>query len=376
VPTAKRRQVVVWAVFLAMTLFVSGCGDRQPVKIGFVAGLTGRQSDIGVAGRNGVILAVEEINKNGGIAGRPVELVVKDDKNDPDVVRLVDEEFIHAGIGTIIGHMTSVAAVASLPVIAGGKVLIVSPTATADVLSGRDDLMITVMPPLGFSARAQATYAVDTLGLKKMVVIYDRSNADFSQAWEQAFTAKYEELGGKIVTKITFISGKSVNYESLANDVAGYSPEGVLIIGGAVDAAVLSQWLRKSQLTAPIFSSSWAMTDDFIQHGGLAAEGVIFSSPFVPDAQGLSYSKFTRNYQERFGNRPNYAAAYGYEAAQILLAGVKKAGNTEAQAVKAAIIAQRQFTGVWNDITINATGDTTRLARLIVVKDGQFVPLD
>ncbi|HWR42340.1 ABC transporter substrate-binding protein [Sporomusa sp.] len=374
--TAKRFQFVVFAVFLIIALLVSGCLDRQPVKIGFVAGLTGRQSDIGVAGRNGVMLAIEEINKSGGIAGRPIELVVKDDRNDPNVVRAVDEELINAGIRTIIGHMTSVAAVASLQVIAGGKALIVSPTARADILSGRDDSFITVIPPLGVSAKAQAAYAVNKLGLKQMVVIYDISNADFSQAWAQAFIAKYEELGGKVTARFTFISDKGVNYEGLTNDVAGYLPEGVLIIAGAVDAAVLSQGLRKSQLAVPIFSSSWAMTDDFIQHGGLAVEGAIFSSPFNPDDQGSSYRQFIRNYQERFGSQPNYAASYGYEAAQMVVAGIKKAGNNDAGAVKAAIIAQKQFPGLWSDIIINATGDAERLCRLVTVKNGQFVTMD
>ncbi|QDR83312.1 ABC transporter substrate-binding protein [Sporomusa termitida] len=371
----KRFRTAVLPIFLLITLFVAGCVDRAPVKIGFVAGLTGRQSDIGVAGRNGVILAVEEINKAGGIAGRQVELIVKDDKNDPAVVRRVDAELINTGVRTIIGHMTSVAAVASLPVIAGGKALIISPTARADSLSGHDDFLITVMPPLSVSAQAQASYAVDALGLNKMAVIYDITNGDFSQSWLQAFTAKYEELGGTVAITYPFISGKSVDYVKLANTVGGCWPEGVLIIAGAVDAALLSQWLKKNQPAVPLFSSSWAMTDDFIHHGGSAVEGVVFSSPFIPDPRGLSYSRFVRVYQERFGSRPNYAAAYGYEAAQLLAAGIKQAGNTEAQAVKAAILAQGQFPGLWSEIVINATGDSQRLGGLITVKDGQFTPL-
>ena len=374
-PTVNRFQTAALTIFLLIILFAAGCVDKAPIKIGFVAGLTGRQSDIGVAGRNGVMLAVEEINKTGGINGRQVELVVRDDKNDPEVVRRVDEELITAGIKTIIGHMTSVAAVASLPVIADGKALIVSPTARADSLSGRDDFLITVMPPLRVSAQAQAAYAVDVLALKKMAVIYDITNGDFSQSWLQAFTATYEELGGTVVISYSFISGRNLDYESLANSVTGYSPEGVLIIAGAVDAAVLCQWLKKNQPAVKVFSSSWAMTDDFIHHGGSAVEDVIFSSPFIPDPRGQFYSRFVRAYQERFGSRPNYAAAYGYEAAQLLAAGVKLAGSTEAQAVKAAILDRGQFPGLWGEIVINATGDSQRPGGLIIVKDGQFTPL-
>ncbi|SMD12618.1 ABC transporter substrate-binding protein [Sporomusa malonica] len=373
---AKQYRLIVFAVSLIIALSALGCANRQPVKVAFVAGLTGRQSDIGVAGRNGAVLAVEEMNKAGGILGRPVELIVKDDKNDPNVVRAVDEELVRAEVEIIIGHMTSAAAVAALPVVADGKALIISPTARADILSGRDDLFISVMPPLKVSADHQAMYAINKLGLKQMVVVYDLSNPDFSQAWADAFAAKYEEMGGKVIAKVAFTSGSGVPYERLTKDVAAYRPEGVLLVASAVDAAMLSQWIRKSQLTVPLLSSSWGMTADFIYHGGQAVEGVIFSSPFIPDDRGQAYNQFVSKYQERFGSQPNFAAAYGYEAAQVALAGMKKAGNNKAQAVKNAIIAQSQFPGIRSDIAINATGDASRECWMVTVKNGQFVTLD
>lgn len=373
--TVKRCQFVS-IMCLLVILVATGCISAQPYKIGFVGGLTGRQSDLAVAGRNGVTLAVEEINKAGGIHGRPVELIVKDDKNDPTIVQSVDEELIHAGITTIIGHMTSATAVASLPVSASGKALIVSPTATSDKLTSRDDMMITIMPSLAPMSQMQATNVLNKFGLKQMVIVYDSSNPEYARSWAEAFTAHYEKLGGKVVATLSFLSGSSVAYESLTNELAGYRPEGVLIVAGAVDAAVMSQWLRKSQLTVPVFSSSWAMTNDFIHHGGQAVEGVIFISPFSPEEYNPEYSQFARKYQERFGNQPSYAAAYSYEAAQLVLTGIQKAGNNQPQAIKRAIIDQSQYSGIWSDFVINATGDASRTCRLVTVKNGQFVTLD
>ncbi|WP_425059694.1 hypothetical protein SCACP_02930 [Sporomusa carbonis] len=146
----KSQHSVVIGLLLIIAVLAAGCASQQPYKIGFAAGLTGRQSDIGVAGRNGVILAVEEINKAGGIKGRQAELIVKDDKNAPDFIQTVDAELISAGATVIIGHMTSAAAVAALPVADSGQVLIISPTARAEELAGRDDLMITVIPALSW----------------------------------------------------------------------------------------------------------------------------------------------------------------------------------------------------------------------------------
>jgi branched-chain amino acid transport system substrate-binding protein len=77
-----------------------GCEKKkEPIKVGFVGGLTGRLSDLGSGGRNGVMLAVEEINNAGGISGRPVELITKDDKQDPEVAVKVDKELIDERAG-------------------------------------------------------------------------------------------------------------------------------------------------------------------------------------------------------------------------------------------------------------------------------------
>lgn len=374
--TAKRCQFAFSVLLLLIILAASGCFSQQTYKIGFVGGLTGRYSDLGVAGRNGAVLAVEEINKAGGVHGRQVELIVRDDKNDPAIVRAVDEELIDAGVTILIGHMTSVAAVASLPVSASGKALIVTPTATSDSLRGYDDMLITVMPPLKPMAQVQAAYALNELGLKRMVIICDSSNPEYAQNWAEVFNAYFERFGGKVVATLSFTSGSSVDYESLANEAAGYRPEGILLAAGAVDAAVMSQWLRKSQFTVPIFSSSWAMTDDFIRHGGQAVEGVIFSSSYSPDNHSPAYIQFVRRYLERFGSWPNYAAAYSYEAAQLVLTGINSAGNDQALAVRNAIIGQQQFPGLWDDYLINATGDASRVCRVVIVKNGQFVTLD
>lgn len=210
---ANHRQLIIIVSLITGLLLIASFSLRAPYKIGFVAGLTGRQSDLGVAGRNGAILAVEERNKSGGLGGRPVELIVKDDRNDPALVRSIDEGLIDGGVTTIIGHMTSVTAVAALPVADSGKAVIITPTATADALTKRDDMLITVMSPVRVMAEAQAVTAVNQFAVKRMAVIYDTSNPEYSQNWVRSFSAAYQQLGGRIVRTLSFVSGNKVEYE-------------------------------------------------------------------------------------------------------------------------------------------------------------------
>ena len=93
------HHIVIIGCILLLVMGVSGCENTQPIKVGFVGGLTGRHSDLGITGRDGVIFAVEEINRAGGLNGRSVVLVIRDDKQDPEVARQVDKELIEENVG-------------------------------------------------------------------------------------------------------------------------------------------------------------------------------------------------------------------------------------------------------------------------------------
>ncbi|MGM0427217.1 MAG: ABC transporter substrate-binding protein, partial [Thermodesulfobacteriota bacterium] len=99
-------------LYLCVIIMISagslGCDrEKEPIKLGFSGCLTGRLSDLGTSGRNGAILAVEQVNEAGGINGRPVELIVRDDRQNKAEALRVDQELMAEGVVAIIGHMTS-----------------------------------------------------------------------------------------------------------------------------------------------------------------------------------------------------------------------------------------------------------------------------
>ena len=173
-----------WAI-LILAILVStaiGCEKKEnPIKVGFVGGLTGRLSDLGTTGRNGVILAVEEINSRGGINGRPVELITKDDQQNPEVALRVDRELVDEGVVAIIGHMTSSMSMVAMPFVNKRKVLMISPTTSTNKATGIDDYFIRMMPPNKSETDHLARHAFKVMGLKKMAAIYDLSNRAYTE---------------------------------------------------------------------------------------------------------------------------------------------------------------------------------------------------
>ena len=360
------------AVFILSILISTaiGCEQKSPIKVGFVGGLTGRLSDLGTAGRNGVILAVEEINSRGAINGRPVELITKDDKQDPKEALRVDRELIDEGVVAIIGHMTSAMSMAVLPFINKEKVLMISPTTTTNKLTGIDDFFIRIMAPNKSETDHLARQASKVMGLKRMAAIYDLSNRAYTEGFFNNFKQEFEGLGGKVEHVETFTSGKDADFVKLAGSLLKPDPDGVLIVTGGPDAAMICQRIRMTVSKVPIISCGWAMTADLIHDGGPAVEGVIFSQLFDRESRHKTYLNFRKRFEERFGEEPNFAAAHGYEAVLALFKALSK--NADPQELKATILQQDMFEGVQGDFKVDKYGDPQRKRFLITVKNGQF----
>ena len=362
-----------FAIWVLSILLLAGIGCKKkenPIKVGFVGGLTGRLSDLGTAGRNGVILAVEKINSSGGINGRPVKLITKDDKQNAEVTLRVDRELVDEGVVAIIGHMTSTMSMVALPFVNKQKILMISPTTSSNELMGIDDYFIRVIPPNKSETDHLARHAFNVMGLKKMAAIYDLSNRAYTEEYFNNFKEEFEGLGGKINHLETFSSGKSMDFVKATDSLLKQDPDGVLIATGAPDVAMISQRIRMNGSKVPIFSCGWAMTAALIHDGGPAVEGVVFSQLFDRESRQKTYLEFKKRFEERFGEAPNFAAAHGYEAALALFKALSK--NADPQELKATILQQNTIEGLQGDFKVDKYGDPQRKRLLITVKNGQF----
>ncbi len=362
-----------WHVALVATLFLSacsGCGREEPIKVGFVGGLTGRLSDLGTAGRDGVLLAVEEVNRTGGIRGREIALVAKDDRHDPDEARKVDRELIEEGVVAIIGHMTSAMTAAVLPLINEKRMLMIGPTVSSDEFSGIDDYFLRVMAPSLQEAVRLAQAAFSLKGAREVFAVFDESNASYSRPYIEAFGGELQRLGGRMVQTKSFSSGKEWRPGEIAGSILAAGADGVLLVAAAGDAAMLCQQLRKIGSGIPAFAAGWAMTDEFLRSGGPAVESAVFSHVFDRESQSPRYLKFKQDFSGRFGREPDFAAMYAYEAANVLFEAIASAGVSGP--LKETIIGKATFQGLQGDFALDRFGDAVRPRVIVTVREGRF----
>lgn len=365
--------IVLTGLALPLALAPSGCNEQDPVRLGFMAGLTGRDADLGVAGRNGALLAVEQINAAGGIKGRTVELLVRNDEQNPEKARQAARELIDLKVEAVIGPMTSSMALAAVPLFDASNTLAVSPSATTAHLSGRDDQFIRVVSASTPHAVSAARWQFERLGHRRVAVIYDLANSAYTEKWLEEFGSCFEGLGGRLVKRVAYRSSDHAAFSSQVRELCGARPDLVLVLANAVDAALICQQIRKIEGTLPIALAEWASTERLIELAGSAAEGVYVSQIVRQEDSSPRYRSFLNSYRARFGSQPGFGGITGYEATRLTLEALlhRKSGST----LKETILGS-EFQGVQQVIGIDRFGDARRPNFVTVIKNGRFVHLE
>lgn len=369
------RVPVVWLqLVMLLASMVTGmvaCTPSEPVRIGFLGGLSGRVADLGIGGRNGATLAVEMRNRQGGINGRPIELIAEDDQQDAEVATQAVARLLARKVDVIIGPMTSAMAVAVLPQVNAAGIPLISPTATTNLLTGLDDQFFRVVAATAAHVFKSAEHHFRDNGLRRVVLVCDLRNKPYTDSWATDFRDAFERMGGQVVSAVGFDAGESLT--AVAIRVLASKPDGVVIIANSVDTALLVQQIRMRDKTIRLGAAEWAATERLLELGGRAVEGLVVAQHLDRDSQAPAYLAFLRAYRERFAHEPGFAGLTAFDATNVALDAV--AGKESGQTLKQALLGRAEFSGAQGPIRFDASGDTQGETFLSMIHDGKFEPL-
>ncbi|MCM8712014.1 ABC transporter substrate-binding protein [Clostridium sp. SYSU_GA19001] len=358
-----------------LVLYFINIKNNKPIIIGFAAQLTGKQAELGVQERNGVQMAIEEINESGGISGRKIKLLIGDDRGIPDIAQSVDAELIEKGAVAIIGHSTSSQTMAGLKVTNPAKVVMIGPTISTPELSDLQDFFFRVYPSFKDSAEAFTNYIYQNDGRKRLSIIYDIDNASYSKTYSKTVIDKFKSLGGNIIDCIEFSSASQPDFSILLSKLHEAKAEGLLIIASDMDTALIAQRTRLMGWNIPLYTSSWAPTENLINNGGQAVEGMKFEQAYGLTSQSETLLNFKAKYRARFGKEPSYGAALAYDSAMVLSYALKKTGGNS-KGLSDALLETRNYTGLMGNFSFNEFGDVMRPFYLSSISNGKFITLD
>jgi branched-chain amino acid transport system substrate-binding protein len=362
-------------LILMGALLFCGCIPKAPIRLGLAAELTGKQAELGIHLRNGVELAVEEINAGGGIGGRKVELLVEDDFGTPQGARDAENKLIDAGVTAVIGHVTSDQTLAGYTVNQTRGVLLLSATASTSVMSGKKDLFFRTVASTDAMGRGLAAHIRQQRGLMRMAIIYDQDNDTYAEPLQQAFSDSFTSLGGEVTRVVKFSGAASPDFAPLVESLKPSDPEGILIIAAPANTAMIAQTIRLADWAAILFTSSWGQGEAMFQNGGKAVEGMETIMAFDTNDPSPELTQFKAAYQKRFAIDPIFTAMESYETMLLLSAALQKT-NGKAQGLAEALTGVENFQGLTGQLRLDNYGDALRPLVIQKASEGKFLTIE
>lgn len=353
--------LIIFSFFLIYKFFFY---DNK-IKIGFVGGLTGKYSVLSKSMINGLQLAFEEVNYK--VAGRTIDLVYADDKQNETRNRQIIDAFLQEDRKIIIGNITSEMSKITLSMIeAVPDAFMISAASASNAFSLKNDQFFRVHVPNNMKRFDGFTQNIKKSGVQKIYSIYDPLNQTYSKDYLENFEKSFVKNGGEAFVRF---SKSTMDLDALSEDIRQSQADLILICANSVEAAKIVQYLRLKNIRTQIAASEWAMTERFIENGGRAVEGVLFNIDFDEYSQSVLYEAFVNKYQAKYHDVPSIFAMKAYEIGKILIASLKRGPEKE---IKKNILTQKIFKGLQGDIIFDKYGDVSREYYFIRIKNGKY----
>jgi len=374
-----RREIARWAgvllcvqrlVFAGCVLLLAACSQPEPIRIGLLAGLSDRGSDFGESVHNGVILAIEQKNAAGGIHGRRIELIVRDDGQNAEQAKVAAQELIDLRPEIVIGPVTSSMAAVVVPMMDQAGLVIISPTVASTKFFGLDDHFFRVNCTTE-EAAIQHARVLYGKGLRRAGLAFDRSNLPFSGTWVEAFSKEFARLGGETVGTSGFASAAETRFAVVIRDLLQYQPDALVLVASTLDTSRLAQQARRLAKDLHLSSSEWAASADALSEmGGRAVEGMLMMHAYDRNDQRPAYRRFVEDFRQRFNREFGSFSLLAYDTANVVMTAMERKRPDEG--MKQALLAHAPYAGVQQAIQFNATGDATREVFFTEILPGQF----
>jgi branched-chain amino acid transport system substrate-binding protein len=320
----------------AAILASSSCLAQETIRIGLVQPLTGSVAYNGTADVNGSKLAVEERNKAGGVLGKKVELVIEDGQCKPANSINAAEKLIQKDkVVALSGAFCSSATAAIMPVAERYKMpLITGVSSKADLTEKGNKYFFRAAETDALLSRSFAKILASDLKLQN--VAYVGVNDDWGRGGVEEFSRDLSAAGVKTVAKEYFDHG-STDFYTLLTKLRAANPDAIFVAAETQDGSILVKQIKELGLKAKVFGvGSWA-TADFIKLAGPAAEGIYAAVPYASTLQTPRNESFVKNYSAKYNEQPGKYGNAGYNALNILMDAIQRAGSTDPEKIRTAL---------------------------------------
>jgi branched-chain amino acid transport system substrate-binding protein len=370
---------------LAATLLVAGlaAGCANPtskdIKIGVVYELTGNTASFGTAAANGAKLAFKEINANGGVLGKQIQTVIADNKGEPaESTNAMTKVISQDKVVAVTGFTVSSCGIAGATVAEANKIpFVAAATANRRVTLNEQtgkvkDYVFRACFIDPFQGTVGANFALNSLKAKRTAVLVDNSS-DYSKGMSQFFKETYTKGGGQIVIEEAYLQ-KDQDFKAILTKIKAQNPDLYYLPGYYEEVGKIIKQARELGITAPFLGGDAWDSPKLVEIGGSQAlNNTHFTNFYSVEDTSPKSKAFVEAYKKEFGQMPDSMSAMGYDAAYLLVDAIKRANSTEADKIRDALVATKNFKSLSGDMNLSPTHDAIRNAVIIELKDGKQV---
>jgi branched-chain amino acid transport system substrate-binding protein len=354
---------------------LGGCGgDRGPIRLGVALGLHEAGT---MPMRLAAQLAVKEINAAGGIAGRPLSLVERDDHGSTDSAVAVAQSLYDSDVSAVIGGAYSGVTLAAAPVFNGGRrpVVQISPSASSPLLTQAGDYTFRLCPSdLAYGA-ALAQFASDR-GMRRAAVLY--VNDEYGRGVRQTFAAEFSRLGGEVLELDPFLAARPDAGPYLARIAEERRAQVIVLAANQEEGLPVLSQIRAARLGLPVIAGDGMVGAE--RTSPAMMEGVFVSSGYLVGGPAAINRRFVAAYRKANpgAGPPDQGAAASYDAV-YLLARVLRETGPDRNRIRATLArvgnGAPAYDGVVGRVMFDAAGDVPSLrAQIGVARNGVLVP--
>jgi branched-chain amino acid transport system substrate-binding protein len=338
----KKKEFIIVSVLLVLLSVIPAYSAEmklpEKITIGAILPLSGNAASYGIPGQNGVNMALEEINAQGGVKGIKIEVKIEDHQTKPEVgvtvlTKLINIYKIPFSIASYSGVIMAQQPVAKLK-----KIVLMNCYAQSNLLAGVSDYVFSVIPLSGIEIEQLANYWVKDKGYKTAGLISSTDEAGVDA--KEVFRKYFEKAGGKITASETFPLN-SADHRAILEKIKSTNPDVLSIMSSGKDIAIVIKQAREIGMKQPMGSTTWAMIPDVWEAPD--AQGFIYTAAKVPAATG-----FVDKYKSKFKEDPTTYAITSYNGtkvfAQALKYAIEKGYGIDGEAIRKAINELRTFT--------------------------------
>ena len=345
---------------------------QDTIKIANIVELSGGGATAGTNFKNGVELAVREINASGGILGKKIQTTTSDTQSNPGVAKGLTQKAVDDNVFAIFG-----------PVFSGSIMVSMAESRKAEIpnFTGGEAASITMQgnPYIFRTSFTQATampkvarYISDTAKLKTLAIIF--VNNDFGKGGLDMLKKALDKSSTKVVAEISSDSGQ-VDFSAAVLKAKQSNADGVFVYSNEEESARILRELRKQGWTKPVIGETTLTGQKVIELAGEAANGAVAHVGLTVDAPLPAIRAFRAKFEKEYKYISDHNGMKGYSGIYTLKAAIEKVGKLDRKAVAVAMHTLKVTTGkepgILMDVSFDANGDLDRDSFLVEVKNGK-----